>query len=114
MKVLSSEAPVKFSLPDYGNEVFPVSLAQQLLSVADVLTKGSIIQKCIETYWFHSIVQMVNGFRKKWECCTTSDSQSLEAMVIARNVLCLFSVLGGHVCMQASNRLVVGHREASG
>lgn len=63
MEILSSEGPMKYSLPDQGSEVLALILTS-LLSVTDVLTKGSTIWTFTETYWLHSIVQMADSFRK--------------------------------------------------
>lgn len=43
MKIFFSEAPMKFTLLDHGNEALIVVIAQQLLFLTNVLSKGGII-----------------------------------------------------------------------
>lgn len=91
MKTFSSEEPMKFPLLDCGNEALVVVIAQQLLFLANVLIKGDIIWTVKETYWFHSIVQMLDSLRGRLEYQTDSDSWSPEAIVM-RAMTFIFSV----------------------
>ena len=56
VKIFFSETPMKFTLLDHGNEALIVVIAQQLLFLTNVLSKGGIIWTVMETYCFHSFV----------------------------------------------------------